>query len=181
MKKLEKEGRNLAVKYIPDEKTPIHDFFINDSNHYSWNNKITYFNEQGTEAYIDLNLYRDTIEIFGAEGTKLPTIKILHHRKSLSSTMKIITYAKFIDDIIGSNLKQELKNEISNLGNFPRKFSSTRIRYRDYLIHKKVYKSYLIFYIIDDKEKRVYVLRVIKELMNWNRILRKKKVYHFAR
>lgn len=78
-------------------------------------------------------------------------------------------------------LYQELKEEISNLGNFPRKFIGTGIKYRGYVIHKKVYKTYLIFYIINDKEKRVYALRVIKELMNWKRILREKKVYHFTK
>lgn len=39
----------------------------------------------------------------------------------------------------------------------------------------------LIFYIINDEEKRVYILRVIKELMNWKKILRRGKTYHFAK
>ena len=112
MKKLKEEGRNLAEKYVPDVKTPIYNFFIDDSKHYSWKKKITYFNEQGTEVYIDLDLYTSEIKIYIAKEIELPTIHVMEHYKTLRSTMKIITYAKFIDDIIGSNLKQELKNEL---------------------------------------------------------------------
>ena len=78
-------------------------------------------------------------------------------------------------------LYRELKEEISNLGAFPKKFVSTEIRHRGYVIHKKVYKTYLIFYIVNDKEERVYVLRVMKELMHWKKVLREAKKYHFIR
>lgn len=78
-------------------------------------------------------------------------------------------------------LYQELKQEISNLGLFPRKFMETEIKYRGYIIHKKVFKTYLIFYIINDEEERVYTLRVMKELMNWKSILRQRKMYHFSK
>lgn len=35
------------------------------------------------------------------------------------------------------------------------------------------------FYVIHDEKQEVYVLRVIKHLMNWQKILRRTKVYHF--
>lgn len=47
-------------------------------------------------------------------------------------------------------------------------------------IHKKVYESYLIFYIINSEKQEVYVLRVIKDLMNWGKILNRTKIYHFS-
>lgn len=70
-----------------------------------------------------------------------------------------------------------LDREIKNLGDFPLKFSDSGIRYRGYTIHKKVFKSYLIFYIISQE---VYVLRVLKDLMDWQKILDKAKLYHFS-
>ena len=43
-----------------------------------------------------------------------------------------------------------------------------------------MFESYLIFYMIDDEKEEVYVLRVIKDLMNWKEILRKVTVFHFS-
>lgn len=77
-------------------------------------------------------------------------------------------------------LYHNLNREVKKVGNFPFKFSDSGIRYRGYVIHKKVFESYLIFYMIDDEKEEVYVLRVIKDLMNWEKILRKVKVFHFS-
>lgn len=60
------------------------------------------------------------------------------------------------------------------------KFSDSGTKYRGYIIHKKVYESYLIFYIINSEKQEVYVLRVIKDLMNWGEILNRTKIYHFS-
>lgn len=38
----------------------------------------------------------------------------------------------------------------------------------------------LIFYIINSEKQEVYVLRVIKDLMNWGKILNRTKIYHFS-
>ena len=64
------------------------------------------------------------------------------------------------------------------MGDFPLKFSDSGIKYRGYIIHKMVYESYLIFYIINSEKQEVYVLRVIKDLMNWGKILSRTKAYH---
>ncbi len=79
-------------------------------------------------------------------------------------------------EMLYSNLKQE----VNSLGDFPLKFSEAGIKYKGYMIHKKVYKSYIIFYIINNKEQEVYVLRVMKSITNWQKILRKVKNYHFS-
>ena len=73
-----------------------------------------------------------------------------------------------------------LNREITNMGSFPLKFSDSGIKYRGYVIHKKVYQSYLLFYIISDEKQTVYVLRILKEIMNWRRILEKKIQYHIS-
>ena len=72
----------------------------------------------------------------------------------------------------------DLGREISGIGGFPLKFADSGIRYRGYVIHKKVYESYLLFYIINDEKQEVYVLRVLKNLVDWQNLLQRTKVYH---
>ena len=103
--------------------------------------------------------------------------------EAIEDILKLVKYIhrELCNPSAADNLYGKLKEEISNLGDFPRKFVSIGIQYRGYVIHKKVYMTYLIFYIINDEEKSVYVLRVMKELMHWKKILRKEKIYHFTR
>lgn len=77
-------------------------------------------------------------------------------------------------------LYYNLDREVKNLGDFPLKFSDSGIRYRGYIIHKKVYGSYLIFYIISKENRAIYVLRILKDLMDWQKILNKIELYHFS-
>lgn len=77
-------------------------------------------------------------------------------------------------------LYYDLNREVKSMGNFPLKFSASGFLYRGYIIHKKAYSSYLIFYIVDNEKQEIYVLRVIKDLMNWQNILDKKRTYHFS-
>lgn len=72
------------------------------------------------------------------------------------------------------------KQEIINLGQFPMKHAESGIAYRNYMIHKKVYQSYLLFYIINSKDKTVSILRILKDIMDWPGILRETKIYHFS-
>lgn len=65
------------------------------------------------------------------------------------------------------------------MGDFPLKFADSGIKYRGYTIHKKIYQSYLLFYIISDENQTVYVLRILKDIMNWRNICDKKYIYHF--
>lgn len=108
---------------------------------------------------------------------------------------KVLVTDEAIDDIIilvryihielcnpdaAERLYYNLDREVRNLGDFPLKFSDSGIRYRGYIIHKKVYRSYLIFYIISQENQEVYVLRVLKDIMDWQEILDKEKLYHFS-
>lgn len=71
------------------------------------------------------------------------------------------------------------EREVKNLGDFPLKFLDSGIRYRGYILHKKAYDLYLIFYIISDSKQEGYVLRVIKDLMSWQGMLNWTKIYHY--
>lgn len=77
-------------------------------------------------------------------------------------------------------LYYDLYHEVENMGDFPMKFSDTGIRYRGHIIHKKVYNSYLIFYIVNKEKQEVYVLRIIKDLMEWQNLLNRTNIYHFS-
>lgn len=72
-----------------------------------------------------------------------------------------------------------LNQEVNNLGDFPLKHSDSGIKYRGYIIHKKIFQSYLLFYVISDAKQAIYVLRVLKDIMDWRRILQKSNIYHF--
>ena len=73
-----------------------------------------------------------------------------------------------------NKLYTNLNREVNNMGDLPLKFADSGIKYRGYTIHKKIYQSYLLFYIISDENQTVYVLRILKDIMNWRNILQKK-------
>jgi len=78
------------------------------------------------------------------------------------------------------SLLADLQQELMNLGWFPKQGTDSGIRYRNYTIHKKVYQSYLFFYVFDEKSDTITVLRILKNIMNWPGILRETKIYHFS-
>ena len=89
-------------------------------------------------------------------------------------------YTELCNPDAAEKLYYNLNREVKNMGDFPLKFSDSGIKYRGYIIHKKVYESYLFFYIINSEKQEVYVLRIIKDLMDWRRILDRTKTYHFS-
>ena len=57
-----------------------------------------------------------------------------------------------------NKLYTNLNREVNNMGDFPLKFADSGIKYRGYIIHKKIYQSYLLFYIISDENQTVYAV-----------------------
>ena len=74
-------------------------------------------------------------------------------------------YVDLCNPDAADKLYSNLNREVNNMGNFPLKFSDSGLKYRGYIIHKKVYQSYLLFYVIDNEEKKVFA-KVIKKLDN---------------
>ena len=107
--------------------------------------------------------------------------KVLVTDEAINDIIELVRY--IAEDLFNpeaaERLLHNLKREVENCGAFPMKFSDTGIKYRDYIIHKKVFESYLIFYVINSGSQEVYVLRVMKDLMNWCQILRTTEKYHF--
>ena len=50
--------------------------------------------------------------------------------------------------------------------------TTIEFQYRGYDIHMKPYGTYLIFYVIDNVNKTVTVLRILKDGMDWQYIIK---------
>lgn len=108
--------------------------------------------------------------------------KVFVTDEAINDIIDLVRYisVELLNPEAAGRLFRNLKREVENCGAFPMKFADTGIKYRDYVIHKKVFESYLIFYVINSDAQEVYVLRVMKDLMNWYQILRTTKKYHFS-
>lgn len=109
--------------------------------------------------------------------------KVLLTNEATDDVFNLIRYIQIelCNPDAANKLYMNLKREVNNMGDFPLKFADSGIKYRGYTIHKRAYQSYLLFYIINDEDQTVYVLRILKDIMNWRNILQKTKVYHFSK
>ncbi|MCM1267781.1 MAG: type II toxin-antitoxin system RelE/ParE family toxin [Bacteroidales bacterium] len=108
--------------------------------------------------------------------------KVLIADEAMADIFELVRYihTELCNSDAAERLYRNLKREAESMGNFPLKFSDSGMKYRGYTIHKRVYESYLIFYIVSHEEQEVYVLRVIKDLMDWKKMLDRTRVYHFS-
>lgn len=108
--------------------------------------------------------------------------KVLVTDEAVDDIFSLVRYVQMelCNPDAAERLYHNLRREVKNLGDFPLKFSDSGIRYRGYTIHKKVYGSYLVFYIISKDTETVFVLRVLKDLMDWQKILDRTTLYHFS-
>ena len=102
--------------------------------------------------------------------------------EAISDMAEQILYIKnnLCNSEAADKLLADFRKEITQLGYFPLKSSDSGFTYRNYMIHKKVYQSYLIFYVLERKSNTIIILRVLKNIMNWPGILRETKIYHFS-
>ena len=109
--------------------------------------------------------------------------KVLLTNEATDDVFNLIRYIpiELCNPDAANKLYMNLKREVNNMGDFPLKFADSGIKYRGYTIHKRAYQSYLLFYIINDEDQTVYVLRILKDIMNWRNILQKTNVYHFSK
>ncbi len=66
----------------------------------------------------------------------------------------------------------------ANMAMFPNGFNVTDIEYRGYVIHILPFGNYNLFYTVDDESRKIYILRVLYQKQNWQRILRVDDSYH---
>lgn len=70
-------------------------------------------------------------------------------------------------------------SEAESLKAFPKRYHNTFLKYRGYKIRIKPFGTYNIFFVVDDVKRVVIILRVLKDLQNWNHILHARQQYHF--
>lgn len=108
--------------------------------------------------------------------------KVLIADEAIADIFGLVQYihTELCNPNAAERLYRNLNREAERMGDFPLKFSDSGIKYRGYIIHKRVYESYLFFYIVNHEAQEVYVLRIIKDLMDWKKILDRTKIYHFS-
>jgi len=72
---------------------------------------------------------------------------------------------------LGENFSKKMKKAVSELKSMPKAHNTTGFRYREYEIYFKPYQSYLFFYIVDELQKKIIILRVMQDGMNWKYVL----------
>ena len=79
--------------------------------------------------------------------------------------------AEYIEELSGDEradlFQQEIYDEIEKLQYQASIFGKTSLLYRSYHIQKKLFRPSIIFYIIDEQDNSVHVLRVLREEMDW--------------
>lgn len=71
------------------------------------------------------------------------------------------------------------EEKVNILKQFPSGYHGIGLKYRGYEIKLMSFSTYNIFFIVDVEEFQVMILRVLKNLQDWKRMLRIQKDYHF--
>ena len=74
---------------------------------------------------------------------------------------------------LGENFSRKIKKAALGLDTFPQGHGKAGFVYRGYEIHLKPVDTYLLFYVIDEQKKKVTILRVMQDGMNWQFILQR--------
>ena len=102
---------------------------------------------------------------------------------SRESIYDIADISEYIELRFGFERAEQFDDEIQDvLSELSWKFKHNRgtgIYYRGNLILKKVFKPSIIFYFVDDIEKKIYVVRVLRHERDWQKILRETTSYTF--
>ena len=102
---------------------------------------------------------------------------------SRESIYDVADIADYIEQRFGKDRADRFNDEIDveceALGSDYKLYTGTGISYRGKLIIKKVFDPSIIFYFVDDKFKKVYIIRILRHERNWQKILREGLSYTF--
>ena len=73
---------------------------------------------------------------------------------------------------LGENFTQKMKNASNGLKTLPNGHNTSGFIYRGYDIYLKPYLTYLFFYIVNEEDATVTILRVLQDGMNWQFIMK---------
>ncbi len=74
---------------------------------------------------------------------------------------------------LGQNFSRKMKEAVNCLRTMPYGYHTVGFQYRGYEIYLRPYLTYLIFYVIDEIDAEVTVLRVLQDGMNWKFIMKR--------
>lgn len=69
--------------------------------------------------------------------------------------------------------------QVGFLSTFPIGYRGISMEYRGYEIRLKPFDTYNLFFVVDDEIGQIVILRLLKNLQDWNQILRVETEYHF--
>ncbi len=72
---------------------------------------------------------------------------------------------------LGENFTRKVKEAARSLKTMPAGYETTGIFYRGYDVYIKPYRTYLFFYVVDEDEKAVTILRGLQDGRNWRYII----------
>lgn len=68
------------------------------------------------------------------------------------------------------NFIEDYDKQINMIQAFPHSCRGTPYQYRGYEIKRRTFRTYLIFYIVDNSEHLITILRVLKTKQNYNHL-----------
>ena len=73
--------------------------------------------------------------------------------------------------------QEDIRSQIKSLEFLGGISGKTSIIIKNLFVYKKLFLPSIIFYIIDESQNRIYVLRVLREERNWKKILLQESDY----
>ena len=98
------------------------------------------------------------------------TVKFVPSARRDLARMKRYILSEFKYAEYGVNFDNKVKAATAIIKNAPESNKATVLRYREMDIYMRCVKSYLYFYVVEDRT--ISILRVLKEGMNWEYIMK---------
>lgn len=95
------------------------------------------------------------------------------------TNLAIYIFNEFSDEKAAEMIIDAYADQLEILQIFPNAYGGTEFGFRDYLIRKCPCGNTNIFYVVDDNNRQIIVLRVLHILQEWGRILHSNNEYHF--
>ena len=87
--------------------------------------------------------------------------------------LKAYIFKEFKYREYGNNFDKKMKSATKAIKDAASSIRPTSFYYRGYVIYMLVHKTYLFFYVVDEVNRNITVLRVLKEGRNWMSIIKK--------
>ena len=91
-------------------------------------------------------------------------------KKDIKERKKYILF-QFKYRQLAENFSKKMKKALLSLDTLPAGYESTDFEYRGYNIYYKPYQTYLLFFVINENNKVVTVLRILQDGQNWKYII----------